>query len=133
MQKWREKNRVHLRQQQRKNCTYYRKETPHGFLMFRYAQIKTKLKDVTKYKHLSLLSRNDFLTWAKTDSQFQYLFDVWRQSGHQHKLNPSVDRIDSKLGYEIGNMQWLTLQQNVSKGRKIYTMNAQTPPVDFQI
>jgi hypothetical protein len=43
---------------------------------------------------------------------FKKLFKEWRESGHKTGLKPSVDRIDSTLGYSIGNIRLGTWQQN---------------------
>jgi hypothetical protein len=39
----------------------------------------------------------------------------WARSGFDLMLAPSVDRVDSKLGYTADNMQWLTFVENCEK------------------
>ena len=31
------------------------------------------------------------------------------------KESPSIDRIDERFGYELFNMQWITLSENVTR------------------
>jgi hypothetical protein len=37
-------------------------------------------------------------------------------SGYDRKLTPTVDRINTELGYEIHNMRWLTHSENSRLG-----------------
>lgn len=70
-----------------------------------------------RYAGLSILPRTEFFGWAESDPEFNRLFDAWVASGYERRLSPSIDRIDSKLGYQLHNMQWLTLGENASKAR----------------
>ena len=46
------------------------------------------------------------------------LFKNFTESNRQRRLAPSIDRIDSNLGYLPSNCQWLTLSQNSARRRK---------------
>lgn len=61
-------------------------------------------------------SREGFYEWALSSDDFYRLFDAWEASGYDRKLTPSVDRIDSDLGYEFDNMEWVTHSENSRRG-----------------
>lgn len=67
------------------------------------------------------LSKDEWNNWCYQDENYMKFMDIynnWVQSGFNHKKTPSIDRIDSKKSYLIGNLQWLTLSANCSKYNK---------------
>lgn len=101
-------------------------KTVNGFLVRAYRNMKSRISGVQKVKHhlydgKTLLSKEDFYTWAKASSEFQALFTAWEASDYDRKLTPSVDRIDSSQGYELGNMEWVTHSENSRRGAKSRT------------
>jgi hypothetical protein len=105
-------------------------KTPKGFLMRLYRNMQSRVTGVQKAKfHLyegkSLLPRQDFYDWALDNSDFWELFGAWQRSDYDRKLTPSVNRINSDEGYELGNMEWVTHSENsrlgaISEARKTY-------------
>lgn len=96
-------------------------KTKNGFLMRMYRNMKSRVSGIQSAKyHLyvnkELLSKEDFYSWAKTNKEFDSLFEVYEQNNYQMKLAPSIDRIDSSKGYVIGNIQFITHSQNSRKG-----------------
>lgn len=96
-------------------------KTPKGFLARKYHNMSNRVKGILKvsahlYKGKSILKREDFYSWAMESPEFWKLFEAWSASNHQLKLSPTVNRIDPKLGYEIGNMEWLTHGDNSRLG-----------------
>lgn len=69
------------------------------------------------YVGLPCLAKEVFMDWAENDPSFHSLWDAWVTSGFVRRLTPSIDRIRPEYGYILGNLQWLTLSQNVSKMR----------------
>lgn len=66
------------------------------------------------------LSKSDFMEWANENmTTFMELYNKWAASGFNTKLIPSVDRIDSNLGYTRGNIQWLSRSENTIKFNKV--------------
>lgn len=108
------------------NGNYYTKKyekTPNGFLMRLYRNMQSRITGVQKQKsHLyvgkELLSREDFYKWAKetTVIKFTEMFEVYKNSGFDRKLSPTVDRVDSQKGYTLDNMRWLTHSENSRLG-----------------
>lgn len=95
-------------------------KTKNGFLMRLYRNMKSRITGVQSLKHYlyankELLGKDEFYLWAKSSSEFHRLFDEWERLGYPRRLTPSVDRIDTSLGYIQGNMQWLTHSQNSSR------------------
>lgn len=100
--------------------TFKYEKTPNGFLMRLYRNMKSRVSGVQWQKYplyvgKYLLPKEDFYCWAKSSDKFWELFADWQKSEFDRKLTPSVDRIDSALGYSIDNMQWLTHSENSAK------------------
>ena len=96
-------------------------KTKKGFLMRLYRNMQSRVTGVQKkklhlYKGLELLERVEFYNWALNNEQFDTMFLCWEESNYDRKLTPTVDRIDSKIGYVSENMQWLTHSENSRKG-----------------
>lgn len=92
-------------------------KTSSGFLMRAYRNMKSRVLGIQKknwhlYKGKELLDKDAFYIWAKADKDFWALFKAWKMSGHNQKLTPSVNRIDSNKGYTLDNMEWITNSQN---------------------
>jgi hypothetical protein len=125
---WHKANAEKIRAKQREDYyngrkAYYAKyeKTVTGFLMRAYRNMQSRITGVQKHKHhlyqgKSLLSREDFYKFANESKEFSQLYNTWKEQGYPRKLTPSVDRIDSKLGYEIGNMEWVTHSENSRRG-----------------
>lgn len=66
------------------------------------------------------LSQEEFWDWYENETKdiFEAMFQAYKDSGMDRTLSPSVDRIDASNGYQRGNIQWLTLSDNCSKGDK---------------
>lgn len=95
--------------------------TKHGKLMRNYRNMKSRIEGVQWLKaHLyagkSLLPKDEFYAWAMECNSFHRLYQEWVESDYDRKLAPSVDRKDSRLGYEVGNMEWVTHSENSRRG-----------------
>ena len=104
-------------------CTKKYEKTKSGFLVRMYRNMKSRTlgiqyKKAHLYMGLDLLDKQDFYQWANASAEFHEMFAAWETSGHCRKLTPTVDRIDSSKGYEVGNMQWLTHSDNSKKGNR---------------
>lgn len=93
--------------------------TKKGKLMRTYRNMQSRVTGILKKKaHLyggkDILSRSDFYDWSLSQDDFHRLYDNWVASGYKIALSPSIDRIDSSLGYVQGNMRWLTHSENSS-------------------
>ena len=96
-------------------------KTPKGFLMRMYRNMKSRITGVQRLKHhlyegKTLLPREEFYEWALSNEDFKNLFTVYEKSNYEQRLAPSVDRIDSRKGYEIGNMEFVTHSENSRRG-----------------
>lgn len=97
-----------------------------GFCMRLYRNMKSRVLGIQKpkahlYAGISLLSKEDFYSWIFNNKEFYTLFEKWEISGYDRRLTPSVDRIDSNLGYEESNMRIVPFCvncANVSKENK---------------
>lgn len=79
--------------------------------------MESRIKGIQKkkfylYKGKCLLDRDEFYKWSLMSDEFDRLFKEWKESNYNQKLTPSVDRVDSKLGYELSNMEWVTNSEN---------------------
>jgi hypothetical protein len=64
------------------------------------------------YKDKPLIAKEVFLNWAKNHPSFLVLYKRWAMCDFDIKLTPSVNRINSKKGYTLDNMEWVTFSQN---------------------
>jgi hypothetical protein len=97
-------------------------KTPDGFLMRAYRNMKSRITGVQKrefhlYKGLSLLPKQEFYEWARSNPEFWRLFKLWVKSDYNRKLTPSVNRIDPDDGYVLGNIEWVTHSINSGLAR----------------
>lgn len=103
------------------NTKKYEK-TKKGFLMRLYRNIESRCSGIQKQKyHLYEgkglnISRDKFYDVYLTDGQLNKLFAKWENSGHDRKLTPSLDRIDSGKGYLFDNLEWVTHSENSRRG-----------------
>lgn len=102
-------------------CTKKYEKTKKGFLMRLYRNMQSRITGIQKLKfHLYhdkyLLPRDEFYKWALSSDDFHKLFEFWELSKYERKLTPSVDRIDSSMGYSLGNMEWVTHSENSRRG-----------------
>ena len=110
-------------------CTKKYEKTKRGFLMRMYRNMTSRTLGIQKgkahlYKGKEILSKEDFYAWANS-AEFDTMFAIWEASDYNRKLTPTVDRVDSKLGYKEDNMRWLTHSENsrlgaISKNKTIY-------------
>ena len=102
-------------------CTRKYEKTPNGFLMRKYRNMQSRTKGIQwKKKHLynglELLDRQEFYNWAKNSNEFWDLFNKWVENDYDRKLCPTVNRIDSQVGYNLHNIEWLTHSENSRLG-----------------
>lgn len=101
-------------------CTRKYEKTRKGFLVRLYRNMLSRVTGVQAkkahlYKGLEILDKHAFYEWALEHEDFDNLFDAWEVSGYCRKLTPTVDRIDSSIGYLLENMCWLTHSVNSSR------------------
>ena len=112
-------------------------KTPKGFLMRKYRNMMSRVRGIQKkkahlYSGLELLDRESFYGWAMSSSDFWKLYNRWVKSGYNRKLCPTVNRIDSRKGYLLNNIEWITHSENSRLGaisnwrtRRRYSPNLQ--------
>lgn len=74
---------------------------------------------------LECLSKAEYDKWSQESinlAAYSLLHIAWKQAGFPRYLAPSVDRIDSTIGYIPSNMIWVTHQENsrraLAKGKE---------------
>jgi hypothetical protein len=102
-------------------CTIKYEKTPKGFLMRKYRNMQSRVTGIQKLKkHLylgkKLLPREQYYEWAINNKMFWKLYNKWKKNNYERKLCPTVERINSKLGYELSNMEWITHSENSRRG-----------------
>lgn len=119
------------------NCwhKFKRKNNPEFFLRTRYTELRQRCINQRNnngyYFGLDHCSRSEFLNRFRNDETFNDLFNVWKQSGWDIKLCPSVDRIDVNKGYTLDNIQFITHSDNCAKDQikqtvHVYSEDKQT-------
>jgi hypothetical protein len=120
---YRFKNREKINEYSRWYHKHYRHTSPKGFLCSLYTHMKNRVTGSDKtqkkfYLGLPILDRQEFYTWALKDREFNRLFFGWKRTGYSRRSCPSINRINSSLGYVAGNMNWLTQKANSALGGK---------------
>lgn len=67
------------------------------------------------YVGKEILPKEDFYNWILNNEKFHALFSRYEVSNYDIRLAPSVDRIDSSIGYTLNNIQILTNSENCAK------------------
>lgn len=132
--KCKECNKKDVRENYSKKREYYRdydikrqRMNIKRILNHRYSAIKSRCEQEyerskdRKYTvtGMAYLSKEEFMTWASENmQQFMHFYNQWVNSGFDTRYMPSVDRVNSKLGYIPSNMQWLSKSENSIKGSK---------------
>lgn len=92
-----------------------------GLVHRRYRDMKARVigkRDCySRWKGLELLPLVDFIRWSlyAVDSEYPQLHERWVELEYHTLSSPSIDRIDSTIGYVIGNMQWLTRSEHMKR------------------
>lgn len=80
------------------------------------ARIEGRATRTYAVENRDIATREDFLMWCnKNIISFKKIYYIWKKSGWENKLSPSIDRIDNNKGYTLDNIQWLSKKDNVSK------------------
>ena len=105
-------------------------KTVNGYLVRAYRNMKSRITGIQKkkfylYAGKELMPKDEFYNWAKSQPSFFSLFEKYKQSGYEQRIAPSVDRIDSSKGYEVGNIRWITHSENsrlgnISRNKRIH-------------
>lgn len=96
-------------------------KTKKGFLVRLYRNMKSRIVGIHRDKHhlykgKEILDKDLFYEWALSKKEYHTLFKIWENSGYDKRLAPSVDRVDSSLGYCPSNMEWVTHSENSRRG-----------------
>lgn len=65
-----------------------------------------------------IMSFEAFLEWSLIDENYLRLHAEWIKAGYPENLSPSVDRHNSDIGYILGNIEWVTTDENRKRGRE---------------
>lgn len=109
-------------------CYYNRQNgTKEGYVRLKYSRIKSRCTNPNQpsaqyYYGLGYPTKDEFIARMLGDPTFNALWDQWVTKGRPRKLAPSVDRIDPGRGYELDNIQFLTVSDNVKRRNKLITL-----------
>ena len=91
--------------------TYSR--TKNGLIAIIYSNQR---KNSKKRKHEApAYTKNELRAWMFSKEEFHHLFHLWRVSGYDKLLKPSVDRLDDYEPYNFSNIQVTTWMYNNKK------------------
>jgi hypothetical protein len=96
-------------------------KTKKGFLVRTYRNMLSRVTGVTKKKNhlylgLKILDKNVFYDFSISNKEFNLLFSDWEKINYNRKFTPSIERIDSKKGYSLDNIEWITFSENCRRG-----------------
>jgi len=73
-------------------------------------------------------SREQFVSWAISQKNWEVLWVNYQQSSFDRMLRPSVDRLNNSIGYSFRNIRLVTWRENLSAytktDRAIANLNA---------
>lgn len=115
--------------EERKEYDYHRqRHSPQRLFTHKYATLRSRCTKAHATQGIKksvfgkkFLSKEKWLEWCyepKNYKAFLKVYSKWVESNFERKLSPSIDRIDNKKGYVIGNLQWLPLYLNCKKYNK---------------
>jgi len=121
-------NKRHRKENLRK-AAVHRKRRPHydrdygrtqnGRAIKLFHAIGYRVRHNPYYKKLGInFNREQFLSWTQASSTYTRCFNKWARSGYQRELTPSIDRLNSSLGYNLRNIQMVPLQYNLTKKKR---------------
>lgn len=98
-------------------------KTKKGFLVRTYRNMLSRVRGIQTecahlYEGLEILDKSDFYTWSLSDKDFNDLFEAWILSDTPMRICPSIDRVNTSLGYVGGNIRWITQSENSRLGGK---------------
>ena len=100
--------------------TAKKRQTKDGFIKNLYTNQKhnanTKLKRHGSGHYAPKYTRKELHDWLMAQPLFHHLFHLYKVSGFDRMLAPSVDRIDDYDGYTFSNIQLMTWKENRDKG-----------------
>jgi hypothetical protein len=75
-------------------------------------RVEGKGRLTRRYAGMFLMPRDTFYLWSKNHPDFLRLHKIWCSNGYNKKLSPSINRINSNIGYKISNCEWVSHSQN---------------------
>ena len=94
-----------------------------GFIRAMHSGMKRRIGGNCSAPHLYrgkfLPDRSDFLSFARSNKSLRRLHDAWKREGYVQSLTPTPHRKDSKLGYELYNVQFMTFGDNMREASKL--------------
>lgn len=101
-----------------RNCNKAYRHSFKGRIVHMYQSMHSRVTYSinTKYYGLELLSKQAFYDFAFSSEEFKELYDNWVNSDFDNKLNPSINRINPKVGYIIGNIEFILNIENQRLG-----------------
>ena len=72
------------------------------------------------YIGLPICSKAEFVEWSLAQPELTVMFDSWVAAEWPRRLCPSIDRLNSTLGYTLDpmNLQWITWSENASRSHR---------------
>ncbi len=120
-----------------KFCGFHKyKATINSFLCRLYLSMRSRVRGKCTdrpdlYRGLPILPKDVFLTWAKNHSDFLMLYKRWYSSSFDRRLTPTVNRKNSRKGYTLSNIEWMTNSQNCGLAGEVLRMNRKKAVYDL--
>ena len=101
-------------------CKQCRKSERFGFtakILSVYRDMKSRTGNPSHphyyyYQNLLFITKEEFLQFSLNDRSYRILHRRWKASGYNEDLRPSIDRIIPSEGYRLGNIRWVTIEEN---------------------
>lgn len=98
-------------------------KTKKGFVQRLYTKMKSRIKGTHGHNnHLyvgkEILDKEVFYHWIASNNEFNKLFIQWGQGGYKRSDVPTIDRLNSAIGYTIDNIEVVTFTENVKRSNQ---------------
>ncbi len=106
-------------------------KTKNGLISRIYGHQRRNARD--RQYSLPDYTNDELRKWVNNKPEFHRLYELWKISGYEKKLTPSLDRIDDYKSYTFDNIQITTWAENRSKAhsdRKNGINNKRSKAVD---
>lgn len=123
--------------------THAGKATITAFLNKMYRDMRARVNGTKKgtkakkfehlYKGKPIMPKDVFMQWAKNHPDFLSLYKQYVMSDFERSLAPSLNRMNSKKGYTLDNVEWMTTGQNCGLAGTVIKMKNAERKVIYEV
>jgi len=99
-----------------KSCYIKKYRTRRGYIKNSYNNLIGRIKYSKFYNGIKCdFTEREFIDFMNRSKSFDHIWKRWVATGYNNKYAPTIDRVDNKKGYSLGNIQIITKCENSKK------------------